>query len=75
VLAAMLAGQAMNSQAFPIYGCYVAGRNGYFLALNNRDYASTKGHNALDTDELFDIFCILKALRALVVERVEKVVV
>ena len=69
VLAAMLAGQALDSQAFPIYGCYVVGRDWYFMALNDRDYASTKGHNALDTDELFEIFRILKALKQLVFER------
>jgi hypothetical protein len=73
-LAAMLAGQALGLEAaptntYPTYGCYVAGRDWYFMALEGRSYASTKGHNALDTAELFDIFRILKALRQLVVER------
>jgi hypothetical protein len=70
VLAAMLAGQALNNGAFPIYGCYVVGRDWYFLALDNLDYATTKGHNALDAEELFDIFRILKALKQIVAERV-----
>ena len=70
VLAAMLAGQALNNGAFPIYGCYVVGRDWYFMALDGLDYASTQGHNALDTDELFDIFRILKALKQIVAERV-----
>lgn len=70
VLAAMLAGQAVNNGAFPIYGCYVVGRDWYFMALDRLDYATTKGHNALDTDELFDIFRILRALKQLVAERV-----
>lgn len=69
VLAAMLAGQALNNRAFPIYGCYVVGRDWYFMALSDRDYASTKGHNALDADELFEIFRILKALKQVVAER------
>jgi hypothetical protein len=69
VLAAMLAGQAQNNPTFPVYGCYVVGRDWYFLALDGRDYAITKGHNAL-TDELFDIFRILKALKELIIERV-----
>jgi hypothetical protein len=72
VLAAMLAGQALNNQAFPMYGCYVVGRDWYFMALDEHDYASTNGHNTLDTDELFDIFRILKALKQIVIERVSR---
>ena len=72
VLAAMLAGQSLNNGAFPIHGCYVVGRDWYFMALDGLDYATTRGHNALDTDEPFDIFRILKALKQIVAERVSK---
>ena len=77
VLAAMLVGQALNRDVTQtesaMYGCYVVGRDWYFMALDGRNYATTKGHNALDTEELFDIFRILKVLRQLVAERISPV--
>lgn len=75
-LAAMLVGQTLGTMAEPleplkaIYGCYVVGRDWYFMTLEDRNYAITKGHNALDSGELFDIFRILKALKSIVAERV-----
>lgn len=75
-LAAMLVGQALVCIAEPVeptkpvYGCYVVERDWYFMTLEGREYAITKGHNALDSEELPDIFRLLKALRQIVSERV-----
>jgi hypothetical protein len=68
-LAAMLAGQTANNGAFPIYGCYVVGDSWRFMTLEGRQYATSPGYSAT-SDDLFDIFRILKALRQLVADRV-----
>ncbi len=39
LLIAMLAAQARNKQAFPIYGTYIIGRNWFFVLLNGQEYA------------------------------------
>lgn len=70
-LAAMLAGQTLSgSPASPVYGCYIVGDSWRFITLESRQYATSPGYSATSND-LFDIFCILKVLRQLVVERVE----
>ena len=76
-LAAMLAGQVLNrttpdgqltDTTEPIYGCYVVGDSWRFLALEGREYATSPGFSAT-SDDLFDIFRILKALKQIVNER------
>jgi hypothetical protein len=67
-LAAMLVGQQLNGHQHPIYGCYVIGRDWYFMVLNEHQYAVSFGHNALQTAELVDILRILKALKAIIIE-------
>ena len=66
-LSAMLAAQALNPRPHPIYGLYVVGKMWYFMLLDNRTYCINAGHNALK-DEIFDIFKILKALKALLLD-------
>ena len=66
-LAAMLAAQALNPHEHPIYGLYVVGKMWYFMLLRGQTYCISVGHNALK-DELFDIFKILKALKAMLIE-------
>lgn len=68
-LAAMLAGQTLSNSALPIYGCYVVGSLWQFLTLEGRQYATSPGYSAT-SDDLFDIYRILKALRQIVAERV-----
>jgi hypothetical protein len=62
VLIAMLAAQHLNDNQKPIFGCYVIGRNWYFLALVGKEYAISKDYSCVD-DEIFDIYRILKGLR------------
>lgn len=71
-LAAMLAGQALNSTpTLPIYGCYVIGGSWYFMTLTEKTYRISPDYSAR-TNDLFDIFRILKALKIIVAERVEQ---
>lgn len=67
-LAAMLVGQTLNANQAPVYGSYVIGRDWYFMVLSDHQYAISKGHNALQFDELADIFRILKALKGIIIE-------
>jgi hypothetical protein len=69
-LAAMLVGQSLTiDSALPIYGCYIVGDSWRFLTLEGHQYATSPGYSAT-SDDLFDIFRILKVLRQIVVERV-----
>jgi hypothetical protein len=68
VLAAMLVGQAKNNDDLPIYGSYVIGRDWYFMTLQKNHYAVSRDFSAV-TDDVFDILRILKALKALIMER------
>jgi len=67
-LAAMLVGQTLNQQREPVYGCYVVGHDWYFLVLEEKNYTVSRDFSA-NTDELFEIFQILKALKAIILQR------
>jgi hypothetical protein len=69
-LAAMLAGQALNNNGLPMYGCHVIGADWYFMTLEGTDYAMSRDYSALST-EIFDIFRVLKVLKMIVAERVK----
>ena len=69
-LAAMLAGQALNDNGLPIYGCHVIGSDWYFMALQGKEYAISRDYSALSS-EIFDIFQALKVLKMIVAERVK----
>ncbi|MEM8524836.1 MAG: hypothetical protein AAGG68_09335 [Bacteroidota bacterium] len=67
-LAAMLVGQAQNEDNLPIYGCYVVGRNWFFMTLEDKNYAISKAYSA-DDEDIFEIVKILKALRSILFKR------
>jgi hypothetical protein len=52
LLAELVAAQARNELKHPIYGCYVVGRNWFFVILDNDKYAVTNALNASDNDIL-----------------------
>jgi hypothetical protein len=64
-LAAMLVGQTLNPHAHIMYGAYVVGRDWYFLVLDKNEYAISRDYSAV-TDDIFDIFRILKALKQMI---------
>jgi len=64
-LIAMMIAQEINNNHNadrPILGCYVIGRNWYFMALVGKKYAISKDFSCVD-DEIFDIYRILKGLK------------
>lgn len=66
-LAAMLVGQTLNEQQAPVYGAYVIGNDWYFMTLEGQQYAISQDFSGI-TDDIFDIFRILKRLKAMVIE-------
>lgn len=71
-LAAMLVAQRLNPKPHPIYGCYVIGRDWFFMVLSENHYIISTGHNALQSPELEDILRILKNLKLLILELTAK---
>lgn len=67
-LAAMLVGQRLNPKPHPIYGCYVIGRDWFFMLLHENHYVISTGHNALQAPELEDILRILKTLKLMILD-------
>jgi hypothetical protein len=64
-LGAMLIGQSLDETTKPMYGCYVVGNVWRFMTLEGNEYAISHDYSAI-TDELFDIFRILKSLKTIV---------
>ncbi len=65
-LAAMLVARELNPRKHAIYGMYVVAEKWHFMILDDRDYVISKGFLA-DDEEIFDIFKILKALKAILI--------
>ncbi len=63
VLIAMVAAQIINNDDKPIYGIYVNGRNWFLIALNGKQYATSKAYN-ITSNDIFDLFAILEHLRS-----------
>ena len=64
-LAAMMVAQEHNKHAFPVYGCYVMGRNWYFLILKGKEYSISVDYS-VTKDELYDIHAILSKLKTII---------
>lgn len=65
-LAAMLVGQSLNDDiSKPVYGCYVNGRDWYFMVLLGKEYSISQDFSAT-TDDIFKVFATLKALKEIV---------
>ncbi|MEM9850284.1 MAG: hypothetical protein AAF847_20495 [Bacteroidota bacterium] len=69
-LAAMLVGQYLNHKIEEtIYGCFVVGNDWQFMTLKGKSYEISKDYSAI-TDDIYDIFRMLKALKGIVQRRV-----
>ena len=64
-LAAMLVAQAIHENTQPIYGCYILGRDWYFMVLVGQRYCISRGYDA-STEHVFDLFRLLKTLKLFV---------
>ncbi len=62
LLSELLAAQHRNEQDFPLYGCYVVGRNWFFMVLKGSEYALTNALNASDED-IFKIVTMLRQVK------------
>ena len=69
-LAAMLVGQSLNNNGLPMYGCHVIGSDWYFKTLEEKQFCISRDYSAL-TDEIFDIYRILKSLKKLIEQRIK----
>jgi hypothetical protein len=69
---AMLAAQALNDNDNPVYGCYVIGRSWNFMVLVGKEYAISNVYTCT-TDELLDIFRILKGLKSIIEKKLSKI--
>jgi hypothetical protein len=62
VLAAMLVAQTLNEQPQLLYGCYIIGRNWFFLVLDGEEYSVSDAYVATQ-DDIFQIVAILRGLK------------
>ena len=65
LLIEMYVAQHLNNEPYePVYGCYIVGRNWFFVVLQGKEYAVSNAYNASESD-LFDIVAILKKVKML----------
>ena len=50
LLIAMVGAQRQNTEALPLYGCYVLGRNWFFVILEDQQYAVSRAYDATQED-------------------------
>ena len=77
-LATMLVGQQQNEQKeviFPIYGCYIIGRNWFFIVLEGNEYATSKPFISTEYEDALQILRILFELKIYCMARTAHIVV
>ncbi|MDZ7879347.1 MAG: hypothetical protein U5L45_16820 [Saprospiraceae bacterium] len=62
LLVEMITAQYRNENEHPVYGCYVIGRNWFFVVLYNNEYAVSKPYVASDTD-IYKIVAFLREIK------------
>jgi len=62
LLAELLVAQVCNESTMPLYGCYVVGRNWFFLVLQGQEYAVSDALIATRTD-IYQIIAMLRAVK------------
>lgn len=78
VLATMLVGQQQNEQkevVLPIYGCYIIGRNWFFIVLEGSEYATSKPFISTEYEDALQILRILFELKTYCMARTAHIVV
>ncbi len=87
LLAAMIAAQALHQippkpnlfnaepvhfyKGMPVYGCYIIGRNWFFVVLEGRTFCVSKAYDATDTKRLKQIVDALKTQKVWILEQLE----
>lgn len=72
LLAGMLAAQELNATPHLLYGCYVLGRNWFFVVLEGREYAVSDAFVSTQ-DDIFQILSIVKEAKQLIEEILSKI--
>ncbi len=67
-MGAMLVAQEINEHNHPIYGCYVRGRDWFFMVLHGKHYCIGEPYVATRDDDIFDIYKILKELKQIILK-------
>jgi hypothetical protein len=65
LLVEMLAARELNDHSHPLYGCYVQGRNWFFVVLDGQEYAESIAFDATKA-EVFTMLCVLKEAKAII---------
>jgi hypothetical protein len=69
LLVEMLVARELNHIEYPLYGCYVVGRNWFFVVLEGTEYAVSDAFVATQ-DDLFNIVAILKQTKVFIEEMI-----
>ncbi|MCU0424077.1 MAG: hypothetical protein MUF71_00490 [Candidatus Kapabacteria bacterium] len=72
LLIAMYAAQTLNSSKHPMYGCFVVGRNWFFVVLDGLEYATSRAFDATEEDDVFQIIAILQQAKNYIDEILSK---
>jgi hypothetical protein len=72
LLITMLAAQAANDIQRPIYGCFIIGVLWRFVVLAGNRYACSPTYEAVETEELHQIYALLHYVKQKVVEDIRK---
>jgi hypothetical protein len=73
LMAAMLVAQAKNADINrPLYGCYVNGRNWFFLLLKGKEYAISDALDITNKDKLAEVWMRLKYVKNKIEEYLSK---
>jgi hypothetical protein len=73
LLVEMLAARELNQTGYPLYGCYVVGRNWFFVVLDGNEYSESLEYSAVQ-DDIFQIFSILREAKAIITRLAEEYV-
>jgi hypothetical protein len=65
LLAEMFAAQQLNQDNFPVYGCYVVGKDWTFMVLKDLQYAISRPYQANESPDFDIIFKALKQIKNL----------
>lgn len=65
LLSELLTAQHRNENKFPLYGCYVVGRNWFFVILNGNQYAVSDAFVATQ-QQIYKIIGILRYIKSLI---------
>jgi hypothetical protein len=71
LLTEMLAARELNHIEYPLYGCYIVGRNWFFVVLEGDTYAESLAFDATQED-ILQIFSILREAKAIIGRLAEK---